>query len=259
AAHPNPETLGNCAQCLLWLNRYEEAATAARLAQSLTRERSVSAHAVLAHVLLAHGQPAEAEAMARSGLSDVEALLPFAQSAHRVSLLAALCRAERALDDPILAHKHLRALQKAARHNPFLEAQVLMEEADELASGDEAAQARALALLERASHLAPHYVCWHAQQPATLFEVRSAPRYAALIEEAHASWTRIGGPSRVPPKASAALAARIASQLAVARERGSARPAAHQNWDALAAQGFALLGTLALLVWWTWRFFLAGA
>ncbi len=91
----DPETLANCAASLLYLNRYEEAATVARRVLVLTRERSISANATLAAVMLSLGRPAEAEALARAGLVDIESLLPTIHPEHYVACLAALCRAER--------------------------------------------------------------------------------------------------------------------------------------------------------------------
>jgi hypothetical protein len=259
AAHPDPETLSNCAQCLLWLNRYDEAEEAARTALVLTRGRSVSANAVLATVALAKGQPAEAEAAARSGLNDVEALLPFVQPAHQAALLAALCRAERELDEVAQAEKHLRALRRTARRNPFLQAQALMEEADALASGAAPTRLAALERMARAAVLAPHYVCWYLSQPTTLFEVRGEAAYRAMLEAARANWLGALPPAEAVAQAGAPSRIHIAVELAAAAERGYARPARHASWAGLVIQACALVGTLGLLVWWTWRFFLAGA
>jgi hypothetical protein len=259
AAHPNPETLASCAQCLLWLNRYEEAEEAARLALKLTRGRSVSANAVVATVALAKGLPAEAEAAARSGLSDAEALLPFVQPAHQAALLAALSRAEREVGEDAQAAKHLRALRRVARHNPLLQAQALMEEADALASGPLPTRLEALERMTRAAALAPHYVCWFLSQPATLFEVRGEPMYAATLETAHAAWQGALPPAEAGAPAGAPSRVHIAVELAAAEERGYTRPARHASATALVIQACALVGTLGLLIWWTWRFFILGA
>jgi hypothetical protein len=259
AAHPDPETLSNCAQGLLWLNRYDEAASAARAALALTRGRSVSANAVVATVALAKGLPAEAEAAARSGLSDVESLLPFVQPAHRAALLAALCRAEREQGDDAQAAKHQRALRRTARRNPVLQAQALMEEADALASGPAPTSPLALERMARAAALAPHYVCWYDSQPATLFEVRGDPAYQATLRAARATWLGALPPAEAGAGAGAPSRVHIAVELAAAAERGYARPARHASWAGLVIQACALVGTLGLLVWWTWRFFLQGA
>jgi tetratricopeptide (TPR) repeat protein len=259
AAHPNPETLTNCAQCLLWLNRHGEAEEAAHLALNLTRGRSVNANAVVATVALAKGLPAEAEAAARSGLSDVEALLPFVQPAHQAALLAALCRAERELGEATQAAKHLRALRRAGRHNPLLQAQALMEEADALASGAESTRLEALERMSRAASLAPHYVCWYLSQPATLYEVRGEAMYRATLETARATWQRALPPAEAAAQAGAPSRVHIAIELAAAAARGYSRPARHASWAALVIQACALVGTLGLLIWWTWRFFILGA
>lgn len=258
AERPDPETLANCAQSLLWLNRYNEAVTAARLALSLTKERSVSSHAVLATVLLAEGRPAEAQAAAAAGMADVEALLPFVQPAHHVSLLAALCRADRMLGDEPQAQKHLAALKRAAGRNLSFQARVLVEEADERASaGDNEA---ALQLLQRATELAPHYVWWFAHQPHTLIELHSDRQLHELLARARAAWTRNAGGATGDraPEYGAAPAAYVAMELAAAQERGYVRPAPHASRRALTVQMLTVACTLGLLVWWTWRFFLSG-
>ena len=257
-ARPDPETLANCAECLLWLNRYQEAAEAARMALALTRERSVSGLAVRAHTLLAEGRPAEAQAMAQAGMADVEALLPFVRPAHHVALLAALCRAERALDDATQAQKHLAMLRRAARRNPLLQAQALLEEADGLATGDDTARAQARELLDRAVQLAPHYVCWFLQQPYTLHELRGEPQFAQLAQRARADWVRAVAVTARLPEQGAPPATFVAVELAAAQQRGYVRPAPSASRSALVVQALTLAGTLALLVWWTWRFFLVG-
>jgi tetratricopeptide (TPR) repeat protein len=256
-ARPDPETLANCAECLLWLNRYQEAAEAARAALALTRERSVSGLAVLAHTLLAEGRPAEAQAMAQAGMADVEALLPFVRPAHHVALLAALCRAEHTLDDTKRAQKHLAMIRRAAQRTPLLQAQALLEEADGLATGDDTARAQARELLEHAIQLAPHYVCWFLQQPYTLHELRDEPQFAQLADRARADWVRAVGPARLPEQG-APPPTFVAVELAAAQQHGYVRPAPSASWRALVVQALTLAGTLALLVWWTWRFFLVG-
>lgn len=258
-ARPDPETLANCAQCLLWLNRYNEAAGAARLALSLTRERSISSHAVLANVLLAEGRPAEAQAMAQAGVADIEALLPLVQPAHHVALLAVLCRIERALDNAALADTHLATLRRVARRNPLLRAYALLEEADELATGEEDERAQAFELLERAIQLAPHYACWYVTQPFTVHELRDEPRFTLLVEWARTIWSRNTGSGGQLPDQGAPPTAFVAMELAMAQQRGYVRPAPHASRRALAVQVLTLAGTLALLVCWTWRFFLQGS
>jgi tetratricopeptide (TPR) repeat protein len=259
AERPDPETLANLAQCLLVLNRYQEAAEAARMALSLTRNRSVSAHAVLANVLMAEGRPAEAQAMAQSGMADIEALLPYVQPAHHVALLAALCRADRALSDDERARVHLAALRKAAGHNPLLQAYMLLEEADARASWGDVDGA--FGLLEQASQLAPHLACWFVQQPYTLDELMGDPQLPDLVDRAHSEWVRRAGAdsARLAPDQGAAPPAYVAMELAGAQQRASIRPAPHASWQALVVQVTTVGATLALLVWWTWTFFLSGA
>lgn len=258
-ARPDPETLANCAQCLLWLNRYDEAAGAARLALSLTRERSISSHTVLANVLLAEGRPAEAQAMAQAGVADIEALLPLAQPAHHVALLAVLCRIERVLDNTVMARAHLATLRHVARRNPLLRGYALLEEADGLATGDDDERAQAFELLERAIQLAPHYACWYVAQPYTLHELRDEPRFTLLMEWARTTWSRNTGLSSTVPDHGAPPTSFVAMELAMAQQRGYVRPAPHASRRALVIQVLTLAGTLALLVCWTWRFFLQGA
>lgn len=257
SARPDPETLAQCALALLWLNRYDEAAGAARVTLSLTRERSVSANATLANVLLARREPAEARAAAEAGLSDVEALLPLVQPEHHAALLAALARAERDLGRQPRARAHLRTLNRLARSDRLIRAEALAEEADALAGGDAAARLRALMLIDEAAHVAPHYVCWYASQPDAWYEVRTDPRFAVVLERAQIAWTRAAGHPASPPEQGAPPATFVAMELAAARDRGYARPAPRIDVGALAAQLITLGGTLALLVWWTWRFFLA--
>lgn len=256
AERPDPETLANCAQALLMLNRYDEAAGAARLALTLTRERSVSSHAVLATVLLAQGRPAEAQANALTGIADVEALLPFVQPAHHVALLAALCRAERLLGERAAAHTHLAALRKAGEKTAQLRAQVLLEEADAAASAGAIEQA--LVLLRQATQAAPHLVCWYVTQPYTFDRLRADRRFRQMVREARAEWIRTASTQGHAPDDGAASVAYVAMELAAAQERGSIRPAPHASQRALIVQALTLAGTLALLVWWTWRFFLSG-
>ncbi|HEY7834072.1 MAG TPA: tetratricopeptide repeat protein [Ktedonobacterales bacterium] len=262
SARPDAETLALCAQCLLWLNRYDEAGRVARLALTLTRERSINALAVLAGVLIAQGQPAEAQALAVAGLNDISALLPFVNAAHHVALVAALCRAERALNETTPIPARLRMLQRLARHNPLLRAQALMEEADSFApavSADSREHARVFGAFEHAIALAPHAVCWYLAQPYTLYEVRDDPGFEPLASQAHTEWLRQGTCVGVAPDAGAPPAPFIEVELSIAAERGYAKPTPHSSRRALAAQGVTLAGTLLLLAMWTWQFFLVGS
>lgn len=258
AVRPDPETLAECAQCLLALNRYDEADRLARLALSLTRERSVNALAVLADVLLARGCPAEAQALASAGLADISALFPFVQPTHHAALLAALARAERALEHCQAAQRRLVELRRVVRSNPVLQAQAWLEEADALAQCAPTRQDEAFAALEQAIAHDPRAVCWFLAQPQTLHELRDDPRFAPLAARARAEWMACAT-AGVAPDAGAPPPAFVAVELAVAEEHGFARPAAASSRRALALQGITLAGTLLLLVLWTWRFFLAGA
>src|SRR5258707_3989972 len=91
-AYPDPETAANCSMALLRLNRYDEAAGAARLALSLTRERSLAGNALLATVVLTRRMPAEAEALAPAGLSDARGQLPLVRGGTYRLCLVALAR-----------------------------------------------------------------------------------------------------------------------------------------------------------------------
>jgi hypothetical protein len=113
--------------------------------------------------------------------------------------------------------------------------------------------------MARAAVLAPHYVCWYDSQPATLFEVRGDPAYQATLQAARATWLRALPPAEAGAGAGAPSQVHIAVELAAAAERGYARPARHASWAGLVIQACALMGTLGLLVWWTWRFFLQGS
>lgn len=259
AARPDAETLAIGAQCLLWLNRYEEAEQMARLALTLTRERSINALATLANVLIAQGQPAEAQALATAGLSDIGALLPFVQRAHHMTLIAALCRAERALNQTAQTRARLRTMRRLARRDAALRALALMEEADSFAPAEGAEREQAFRAFEQAIWLAPHVVCWYLAQPYTLYEMREDVRYAHLAGRARAEWLGAATRGGVAPDEGAPPTAYVAMELDIATEKGYAKPAAHASRRALAAQGITLAGTLLLLVLWTWQFFLSGS
>lgn len=248
----DPETLGNLALCLLYLDRYDEAADAARQALTLTRERSVVAHAVMGSVYLREGRPAEAQAAADAGLADIEALLPFAQAAHHAALLAARCQAGRMLRNLPQAERDLAALRKVAGKNPLLQASVWLEAADVASAAGDATGA--LDGLRRAIGLAPHLACWYASQPHTFQEVRGEASLRAALAQARGLWQARTG--LAVPESGAAPPAYVAMEVAAPPERAHARPAGHASWQALLVQGMTLAGTLLLLVWWTWHFFL---
>jgi tetratricopeptide (TPR) repeat protein len=250
ALSPDPETLSNLALALLRLNRYEEAARTARVAIDLTRERSVLAHTVYAMVKLAQGMPAEAEALSRAGLMDVQALLPLVRPEHHVACLVALTRAERAQGEREVAIELVRDLKRAAHQSPPLRAAALLEEAQNLGDTPKDHD-RAFALLNQANERDPHYTRWYITQPGTLAQLREDERFAAYTEAATEELDRI--------QAGAPDAERVAQAVEVAQQDAMARPAQQSSRAALALQVLTLAATLLLLLAWTWRFFvLAG-
>ncbi|MGE5334959.1 MAG: hypothetical protein ACM3N4_09700 [Nitrososphaerota archaeon] len=245
----DPETLGNCAATLLALNRYTLASQAARLAQSLSRERSISANAALAGATLARGLPAEAEALALAAFSDVRALLPLARREHYAACLAVLCRAERALQREEASERAFVALQKAAGSTEALQALALVEEAERQIN-DTAGRERAFELLTTAYERNAPYVLWYFTQPDSFKSLRDDPRYQPTITTADEREARLS--------ASATLPEQVALVLAQAQKTGHARPAPQSSRAALLAQIVTLAATLALLIWWTWSFFIGG-
>ncbi|HKT36763.1 MAG TPA: hypothetical protein VJR48_00215 [Ktedonobacterales bacterium] len=245
----DPETLGNCAATLLALNRYAEVSAAARLAQSLSRERSVSANAALAGAMLARGLPAEAEALALAGFTDVQALLPLARREHYVACLAILCRAERALKRTEAAAQAFEALQKAPRHVRALQAFALVEEAEREATAG--GKERAFALLSEAYERNEPYVLWYFTQPDSFQWMRGDPLYVRAVAAADERESRLSE--------HAVSVEQVALVLAQAQKTGHPRPAPQASRAALAAQLLTLAATVALLTWWTWSFFIGGA
>jgi len=256
---PDPETIANCAHALLRLNRYDEAATAARLALALTRERSVSALATLAAIMLARGMPAEAEALARAGLTDVDALLPLVHPMSHMTCLTTLARAQRRQGLYEEAEVALVEMRKVARNNSVLRAMALAEEADtphpteydskELDDAQETQmRAEAFRLLGEAYDLAPYYTLWFITQPNTLTPLQDDPRLAPALAVAREEYARTA--------LSAPHAETMAVALAMAQRDGRRRPARQANRVATAAQAVTLAATLVLLLLWMWRFFI---
>jgi tetratricopeptide (TPR) repeat protein len=245
----DPETLANCAATLLSLNRYDEAAALARRALALTRERSVSANASLAAIMLSYGRPAEAEALARAGLVDVEALLPTMHPEHHVACLAALCRAERLQGQMANAAQVLTQLRRAVGRRPSLRVVLLMEQVDSLAYDPNRID-EAFGLLEQARRLSPAYVFWYVGQPGTLRGLYDDPRLPLAVAAAKAALR--DRPSAPPP-------AEVAAALPAATSAASARPAPQSSRGALLAQLVTLSGTVAMLVWWAVHFYLVGS
>lgn len=242
----DPETLSNCALALLWLNRYDEAAGAARLALSLTRERSLASHAVLAAIHLAHGRPAEAEAMAQAGRADGRALHPITHPEHFALCVTALCRAERCQGKSGETERELLDLREATRGRAPLQSMALVEEAEQLAAAG--GQTEAFTLLANAFDLSPDYVLWYVAQPDTFAALRLDPRFAQARDAATARFAELA--AKAPDVEFVALT------LASARQDAHARPALQSSRAALAMQVLTLAGTLLLLLWWTWRFFI---
>ena len=246
----DPETLGNCGLALLWLNRYEEAAGAARLALSLTRERSMTSNAVLAAVHLAQGRPAEAEALAQAGRTDGRALLPISHPEHYALCLAALCRALRQQGKSVAVEHYLDDLRQATGGLAQLRGMALVEEAEELAAAH-GGLSDAFGLLADAFDASPDYVEWYVAQPDTFRPLRRDPRFAEIRDAAATRFTGLA--EKAPDVEFVALA------LASARQYAHARPAIQSSRAALATQVLTLSGTLLLLLMWTWRFFLLSA
>lgn len=244
------ETISNCAQALARLNRYEEATTAARLALELTRERSLTAQTSLALAVLARGMPAEGEALARAGLSDAQALLPLVRTEQYATCLATLARAERLLKRDGSEQRALVELKKIAHSSTLLRAMYLLEDADHRSGGAGEHDLSIEAIVE-AQRLAPEYADWFMTQPRAFATLRGDPRYDKIVAEAERRSTELA--RRAPPTEV------VAKAIAFATQTGTPRPAAQASRDALMAQVLTLGGTFLLLLFWTWRFFLAPA
>ena len=249
-ASPDPQTIADCSVALLRMNRYALAVESARLASQLTHERSVRANATLAEVMLAQGMPAEAEALARVSLADIQALMPYVRREHHAACLSALCRAQRALGLRRQSAATLIRLRRLARGAPPLAAVVLLEEAATLAeSATASGSGQAAELVTRARASNPAYTGWYLAQPDTLPALRAAPGIVALAERAEADIQRMSG--RAPDDESLHLLLR------------NLRPAAHtsptyqSSLAALTTQALTLGATLALLLFWMWRFFIS--
>lgn len=243
----DPETLGNCALALLWLNRYDEASAVARLALSLTRERSLTSNAVLAAVNLARGRPAEAEALAQAGRADGRALLPITHPERYALCLAALCRAGRQQGKSVAVERYLDDLRRVTRGLTQLRGIAMVEEAEELAAAA-GGQAEAFALLTAATDASPGYLEWYVTQPDTFRALRTDLRFARMREAAIARCADLAG--KAPD------AEFVAQVLAAARLDSHARPAIQSSRAALAMQVLTLSGTLVMLLVWTWHFLL---
>jgi tetratricopeptide (TPR) repeat protein len=249
AESPDSETLGNCALALLRLNRLDEASQVARQVMDLTRERSVVAHAVLGAVKLHRGMPAEAEALARAGLTDVKALMPLVKPDHHTLCLSILCRAQRMQAEQEELRAILGDLRRAAGVNPALQVMGLMEEIDSLPDTPEGHD-RGFDWLESAYEVAPHYALWYITQPGVLTHLRGDRRLQPYLDQATEEFQRFA--ERAPSAESTREALDKASLTA------TPSPARQSSQSALLAQVLTLSGTLLLLLLWIWRFFIAG-
>jgi hypothetical protein len=273
----DPETLGNCAMALLRLNRYDEAAAMGRLALSLTRERSVLCHGVLAMVFLAERKPAEAEATASAGLEDSRALYPFVRLERYTTCLAATARAIREQirhsipEDQLIysrkAGRHgqpeilsgpeivkartdretslINDLSKVSRRTPLFRAMAQLEEADSESDRSELTE-YVLSRVKSAHQLAPAYCLWFLSQPGTLSRLGQDPYLEALRAEGRAlfaAWSEHAPDAKTVKEA-----------LDVAEAKAQARPGQQSSYLALMAQLITLGSTFALLLVWAWRF-----
>jgi hypothetical protein len=150
------------------------------------------------------------------------------------------------------AEHDLATMRKVAGTHTLSQASVHLEQADMASAAGDTEQA--LEWLGRAAVLAPHLVCWYANQPHTFQEVRGDARFAATLAEARTLWHERTG--LAAPESGAAPSAYVAMEVAAPADRAHARPARHASWRALLVQAMTLAGTLLLLVWWTWHFFL---
>src|SRR5258706_14936922 len=123
----------------------------------MTRARWLGANAVLARVVLTRRMPAEAEALARAGLSDARALLPLVRAEPYALCLLALARAERAQGRKPAAERVVRELHQASRRSSLVQAMALCEEGSGLVDTDEQREV-GLALIADAARPAPGFV-----------------------------------------------------------------------------------------------------
>lgn len=244
-ASPDPETLANVSTALLRLNRYDVAIDVSRVVGSLTHERSVRANASLAWCMLARDMPAEAEALARLSLADIQALSPYVRRENYAATLSALCFAQRQLGMRRQAKATLARLQRVTRRTPALAAITLLEEAGFY----EQDPRRAATLLSRAHASDPAYTGWYLTQPDTLPFLREAPEIGPLFVQGAEGQARMN--ARMPDDEV------IARLLATLRPEERARPTLQRSRTALNTQLITLAATLVLLLFWMWRFFVS--
>lgn len=244
-ASPDPETIANLAVVLLRLNRYAVAIEVAREVSRLTNRRSVRANATLAWTMLARGQPAEAEALARVSLVDIEALAPYVRRENHAASLSALCRAQRVQGMRRQANASLARLRRAVKGAPMLAAIALLEEAGLLM--DEPARAAEAVTYAYASD--PAYTGWYLTQPGSLPFLRATPDIAPLFTHGAEAIARM--------RANAPDDEVIRRLLGLVRPEERARPIQQRSGAALNTQLATLAATLALLLIWMWRFFIS--
>jgi hypothetical protein len=193
--------------------------------------------------------PAEAEALARAGLADVQTLLPLVKAEHHVLDLAVLARAERAQGERAVARELLRDIRDAGSHSQTLRAVARIAEAEDLADleDDEKNREKAFALLEDAAKRWPAYTNWYLTQPKTLSKLRADERLAPLLAAAQSALTT---QQETAPKAQT-----VAIALDIGEKEATARPAKQASRAAIGLQVLTLAATLILLLLWTWRFF----
>ena len=241
---PDPETIGNVSVALLRLNRYEMAIEAARIASRLTHGRSVRANATLADAMLARGLPAEAEALARVSLTDIQALTPYVRREHHAACLSALCRAQRTLGLSRQSAHTLSRLRRLAKQAPSVSVYALLEEA---ASTEDDTQAAEMVIRARATN--PIYTGWYLTQPDTLPALRETSGIAPLIVQGAINIQRMS--DHAPDDEALALLLRSL------RSEAYASPTYQSSMAALTMQLVTLGATLALLLLWMWRFFIS--
>ena len=242
---PDPETIANFALALLRLNRYESAIAAAREVSALTHGRSVRANATLAWAMLARGQPAEAEALARVSLADIEALSPYVRRENHITSLSALARAQRLLGLRSQARSTVARLRRITKKTPTLVSAALLEEAG--LGADEPPRAAEMVTFAFASD--PAYTGWYLTQPDTLPFLREAPEIGPLFVQGAEGQARMN--ARMPDDEV------IARLLATLRPEERARPTLQRSRTAFNTQLITLAATLVLLLFWMWRFFVS--
>lgn len=244
-ASPDPETIANCSVALLRLNRYEMAIEMARVVGQLTHERSVRANATLAWGMLARGMPAEAEAVARVSLEDIQALTPYVRRENYAAILSALCRAQRALGLRRQASATLARLRRVTKGAPALAAVALLEEAE----FHEGEPRRAAELLAAAHSSDSVYTDWYLTQPGSLAFLRAEPEVAARIDQVAQSFERMNAATPGDDV--------LRRLLHWGRLVAHQRPTYQSSAAALVTQVATLCATLALLLLWMWRFFIS--